>query len=83
MTNLASPPPTSCRRCGDRFRRASDALAHICRPNDTGFSPGDPVYVGSTPGVVRRVDRGSAEVYFRSSFQSRWYPASMLEPVTV
>ena len=37
MDALASPPPTSCGKCGDHFRRPSDAMFHICRPNGSDF----------------------------------------------
>jgi len=73
--------PTWCNRCGERFNRASAAISHICTPNHTGFNLGDTVRVGDATGQVSRVDRGSAEVYFRTSLRARWYAAGDLERV--
>lgn len=81
MNNLATPPPTWCARCGDRFRRAHEAGSHICRPNYTPFNPNDPVTVDGEPGVVSRVDRWQVEVYFRRAFRAVWFPADRLERV--
>lgn len=79
MTELATPPPTWCRTCGDRFNRASTALAHICRPNYTLFNPTDPVLVDGVPGIVQRIDRWQVEVYFRAAYRAIWFPADRLE----
>jgi hypothetical protein len=78
---MTAPHPTSCSRCGDRFRRASEALHHICRPNNTGFNLREDVLVDGTPGVVTQVDRGLVQVYFRSSFRSLWLSPDLLERV--
>ena len=79
VTSVA--PRTWCERCGARFNRAHTAITHHCPPNDTGFNPGETVRVGQSTGQVTRVDRGSVEVYFRSSYRAQWYPASQLERV--
>jgi len=81
MDALASPPPTSCPKCGDHFRRASDAMFHICRPNDGDFNPRDTVRRGDATGTVMRVDRGLVEVKFRGSISPVWCSPSLLERV--
>jgi hypothetical protein len=78
---------TSCRECGERFRRESESHSHGCtaRDNRTGLRPGDTVRVGATLGQVSRLQvrgtAGSVEVYFRSSFRSYWYPAEQVRLV--
>jgi hypothetical protein len=78
---------TSCKVCGERFRRESESYFHSCtaRDNRTGLRPGDTVRVGGAIGQVDRLDvrgtAGSVEVYFRSSFRSYWYPVDQVERV--
>lgn len=71
----------SCPGCGEPFRRDLDRHGHRCPPNDTGLAPGDTVRVGAGTGVVLQVSRSAVEVYFRASFQARWYTATEVERV--
>jgi hypothetical protein len=78
---------TSCKVCGERFRRESESYIHNCtaRDNRTGLRPGDTVRVGQAIGQVDRLavrgTAGSVAVYFRSSFVYHWFPVDQVELV--
>lgn len=67
--------PTSCPKCGERFRRAHDAGVHICTPNYTPWKPHDEVFFDGVKGVVQRVDRGQVAVYVPAAFRTWWLDA--------
>jgi hypothetical protein len=78
---------TSCKKCGERFRRESESYFHACTAidNRTGLQPGDTVRAGGAIGQVSRLyvrgTAGMVEVYFRSSFRTHSYLADQVERV--
>lgn len=76
-----------CEDCGEQFTEVPGHPGHSCSApnNTTGIHVGDTVKVGRAVGQVMhlqiRGDVGFAEVYFRPTFRSYWYPTEQIERV--